>query len=766
MNPIGWSGSRRPRGRFRTNPSTARAFPDQPEVALLADFLEWRDRVKSFSHVAVYSPWENNFGDSGGARRIQSARVSAQFLSVLGIRPLLGRDFRRDEEEPGQGQTVLLAYPFWQQQFGGEPSAVGRRIQLDGEPYEVVGVLPADFVFPFATSSETQLLRPMGIEVAREMQRNAMRFHYSIARLASAATIADAAAELDVFRARINEKAPQMKEWVLVTTLRPLHEQLVGNVQSALWILFAAVGCVLLIACLNVGNLLLARASTRRREMAIRGSLGAGRSRLARQMITESALLVAGGSLAGTIVALFVRSGLEAIRPAALFHAEMAPLNLPLFAFLLVASGLTVLVCGLLPALAASNTSPINALRSSASNASPDAARRRLLGSLVVGQLALALVLIVASSLLVQSFRNMRFKNLGFRTEGVITASLALDRVRYPNSEKQRLFFEELLDRARALPGADKAALTMGLPPGGGVFCSAVYAEGSDRPETPLESPCVPHQAVSAEYFSALEIPLQQGDLFTDSTPPDGGEVVVNASFARSYFGASNPIGRRFRPPRGEFKWRTVIGVVADCRNKGLTSEPEPHVYLPYRSEAGPAASLILVTSGSVRALTSAIGSLVADIDPAQAVARIETLDQGLTREISRERFLTWVLAAFGACALLLAAVGIHGVVQYAVRQRRHELGVRLALGASPRDLLRQVLGSSTRLLAAGVLTGLVASGFAVRLLSAFLFQTSPTDWRVFALAAAILSAAALCACYWPAKAASQSDPLTALRED
>jgi putative ABC transport system permease protein len=744
--------------------SVARSFPDQPEVALFADFVELREQAESFSHIAAFSTTSNNFADAEGAERIANARVTADFLSTLGIQPALGRAFARVEEDPGNGRVVVLTHGYWQQRFGADESAVGREIFLDGEPYTVVGVLPPRFVFPLASAFDVKLLRPLEFDVEQERQRNIMRFHFVVARLAPGVTIEAARSNLDVIRARIDEQAPKMKEWDLAMVVRPLHEHLVGEVRLALLILFGAVACVLCIACLNVANLLLAKSTARQREMTIRGALGAGRLRLVRQLLTESALLAAGGCLAGVVLSVFLRQGLAAIRPAVLHNSDISETNISVLMFAVAVSGLTAIAFGILPAFSASAASPMNALKAGVTHASASRERRGLLSALVAGQLSLALVLLVAAGLMGRSFQRLRFEALGFRTEGVLTTSLSLDRTRYQQPQQQQSFFVELLERAQALPGVEQAALSAGLPPSGATFCMALYAEGTTPPEKPTEAPCVPHQLVSPSYFAALEIPLVRGRLFSGQETAADNVTVVNSAFARSHFGAVDPIGKRFRGARGDFPWRTIIGVVADTRNQGMASEPEPHVYTPFHAEAGSGGSLILSSSGPVGSLGPALRQLVRDIDPQQAMADIETLDQRLTREVSSERFLTWVLMAFAILAVTLAAIGVYGVVAYMVQQRRQEIGVRLALGADPMDILRQVLTHGAKLLAVGAALGLVGSLAATRLLQSYLFQISATDWRTFTLALGSLTAVTALACYWPARRASRTDPLSALR--
>lgn len=744
--------------------SIARSFPDQPEVALLPDFLEWREKAKSFFHIAAFDTTSANFADEQGAERVSHARVTASFLPMLGVQPALGRDFVQHDEEPGRGHVIVLTHAFWQQRFGGEKSVLGREVALGGEPYTVAGVLPPNFVFPLSTAFDIKFLRPLEIDTERARQRQAIRFHYVAARLAPGSTLESARAELDVIRAAIDEHFPKMKEWDLAMVVRPLHQHLVGEVRLALLILFGAVACVLWIVCLNIANLLFAKSTVRQREMAIRGALGAGRARLVRQLLTESALLAAGGCIGGIVLGSILHRALAAIRPEALYHSETTSLNSPVLLFALAVSALTAVAFGIAPAFAASRFSPATMLKAGVTQASAPRGRRTLLDSLVVAQLTLALVLLVAAGLMVQSFRHLRFHNLGFRTQGILLTYLSLDRTRYEHKEQQRDFFEELLNRTRALPGVEEVALAAGLPPSGSTYCMALYTEGTTPPDNPTEAPCVPHQAVSPNYFAALEIPLLQGSLFSGQETESDRATIVNASFARAYFGTEDPIGKRFRGARGNFPWRTVIGVVADTRNQGMANAPKPHAYIPFHLEAGSSGSLILTTTGRTASFAPVVRRQIQEIDPQQAMADMETLDQRLTREVSRERFLTWVLAAFALLAIGLAAIGVYGLVSYVVQQRRKEIGVRLALGAEPMDILRQVLMHGSKLLAAGAVLGVAGSFAATRVLESYLFEISATDGGTFAVAAGLLAAVAVLACYGPARRASRTDPLSALR--
>jgi putative ABC transport system permease protein len=742
-------------------------YRDRPELGFRWDFVALRDRAKSFSHITAYSTGSRNFSDSEGAQRIETASVSTDFLATLGIRPALGRDFVHHEEKPGGGHVVLLTHGFWQQRFGGDQGAVGQKIVLNSTPFTVVGVLPPDFVFPLPTSFDVKLLQPMEFNLEFEKQRGIRRFHSIAARLAPGVSAGEAHAELDALRLRVDELYPIMKQYDREMLVRPLHEQLSGEARTPLLILFGAVACVLWIACLNVANLLLAKCAVRRREMAIRGALGAGRTRLVRQLLTESALLAAGGCLAGMVLSGLLRQGLAAIRPSGFYHAEISALDVSVLVFAVGVSALTAIAFGMLPAFTASRTAPMTTLKAGVTHASASRQRRGLLNALVAGQLSLALVLLIAAGLMVESFQRLRFRNLGFRTEGVLTAYFSLDRSRYGDEPRQLAFFEQVLERAGALPGVDSTALSAGLPPGGMVYCqTGVYAEGTTPPE-PGSFGCVSHQAVSPAYFSTLEIPLLQGRPFSGKELPADNVAIVSEAFAQAFFGLANPIGKRYRDVGGDNSWRTIVGVAADTKNHTLGANPEPHVYTPFQADviAGSSSgSLIVTTHGRAESLAAALRQVVHQIDPRQAMGEIETFDQRLTRWVSRERFLTWVLTAFAVLAVTLAAVGVYGVVAYMVRQRRQEIGVRLALGAEPADILRHVLFHGAKLLAVGALLGVAGSFAATRVLESYLFEVSATDWKIFSLAAAALAAVAAFACFWPARRASRTDPLSALR--
>ena len=722
------------------------------------DFLAWRSQNQTAEAVAVFDHSSTTLTGDGGAERVASSAVSDRFFDVLGARPLLGRVFQPDDDKPGSPKTVVLGHTLWMRRYKGDPAVVGRTLLLNADSHVVVGVMPAAFDFPPGNKELWRILQ------VGEPQRRGPFYTRGIARLKPGVSIAELRANLGVVTAGLKRQYPAPEDWTLDGL--PMHEWLVGDVRQILYVLLGAVGFLLLIATANVANLLLARAAGREREMAVRGALGAGRARIVGQLVTESVVLGVAAGLTGLALAFWGTRALIALAPEGIPRLAEVGMNVPVFVFALTVASICGVVFGLVPALRASNTPLVETLKDGGRSVA-GASHRRMQRMLVVSEIALALMLSVGAGLMVRSFVALQHVSPGFEPSHLLTFRLSLPRTQYADRVAQRGFYTRLLQRLEALPGVQVAGLTISLPPHLLEMTDNFMVEGQVLPAN-QSAPVGPLLFVNETYFAALGAPLVRGRLFTERDDDKAPDVaIINQTLAKQYFPNVDPIGRRLKnggPESPNNSWNTIVGVVGNINYSGLDAAPEPTVYFPFRQATSNNQYVVLRTAGDPRSLAAAARGVVAALDKDLPVANLRTMDELMTASVAPPRFRTILVSMFAVVGLLLAAIGIYGVMAYAVTERTHELGVRMALGADRGDVLRMVLGEAMRLAAAGVVLGLAGAFAATRLIQSLLFGVTPTDTATFAGIAALLVATALVASYLPARRATRVDPMVALR--
>ena len=737
-----------------------------------SDLIEYQRSSQSFESLAGYTLATMDLTGGGPPERQEGLRVSAEIFQMLGVSPVIGRGFTRAEDHPGSGVAVI-SYRLWQRRFGGDPGVVGRAVDFDRKPTTIVGVLPKDVEFPLPglpLGGGNDVWVPLAL--TQEEQGRLGDYSYAvIARLKPGVNMAQAQADVQAIARRIYDRAPGLVRagFVLDAQVSAITERVAHNSRKLLWLLAGAVGFVLLIACVNVANLLLGRAAGREREMAIRSSLGASRGRLLRQLFTESLLLSICGGAAGLLLAMWLVTLLARVIPASVPRAATIDLDWRVVAFTASVSVLAGLLFGAMPALMASRTGESARLKNVSRSTTSGLGRVRLRGLLVVSEVALSLVLLVGAGLLVRSLIALRAVASGFDVQHVLTARVTLPAAAYRDAASVRGFFQRAMDELATLPGASAV----------GASTTPLLTSRGQALVT-VKDPSVPSAlAVNAtvldDYFQAVGIRLRRGRLF-DSRDRRGSEpvVVINETMARQFFPLKDAVGQQIKlgPPQSPDPWYTVIGVVADVKNNELANSVRPQVYPSYSQvddsvfALGFGNSMVLAVKAASdpAALTSAVRAAIARLDPQLPVTDLETVRAQVEASLAPEWFQTGLVASFAALALLLAAIGIYGVVSFAVTQRTREIGVRMALGASRRGVLGLVIGQGMRPVFAGVLVGMAASFALTRLMTGFLFGVQPTDWVTFSVAPVVLSVVALAANLAPARRAASVDPMVALR--
>jgi putative ABC transport system permease protein len=734
------------------------------------NFLDWREQQTSFERMTAVQSASYNLSGAGEAERLSGRNVSPEFFSVLGVEPALGRSFTEEENRRGGGRVVVLSHGLWQRRFGSDPSILGRALTLNGEPFTVVGVTPADFRF----GAGIELYVPIGSVISEELMR-ARSAHpgiYVLARLKPGVTVEGAREEMKTIAARLAAQYPQNNSGNSAR-LQLFSEFFVGSIRPSLLILLGAVGLVLLIACANIANLLLARAAARGREIAIRTALGASRLRVIRQLLVESVLLALVGGAAGLLLAVWGMDFLRTLAAGSLPPTVVIRLDARVLLFTLGVSVLTGLVFGLVPAIQASRTDLNSSLKEGGRSQTGGASRRRVRSALVVSEVALSLLLLVGAGLLLKSFVRLRAAELGFEPSGLLTMRVTRGVGAGQPASRALAYFEELGERTRALPGVKAFAYAAGLPQLGAPE-TTTWPDGRPMP-APDKMPQTVFYVTSPGYLDAMGIRLVRGRFFAESDTLSAPRVVVvDEEFARAFFPGEDPIGQRLKS--FDFKGvapAEIVGVVAHVNHYGAGApEPtKPQLYLPFKQipEADLAMFLSPVfvaarTEGDPAALAPAVRRESQAVDASQPLYQVITMEEVLSQLISTQRLSTTLLTFFAAVALLLAGVGIYGVMSYAVTQRRHEIGVRMALGARPRDVLRMVVGQGMVLTLIGLVVGLLGAFALTRVMSSLLYGVSATDPFVYLAVSLALAAVALLANLVPARRAMRVDPLVALR--
>ncbi|HST22681.1 MAG TPA: ABC transporter permease [Blastocatellia bacterium] len=732
--------------------------------ASFPNFADWRDQNHVFEQVVAYTDGSFNLTGTSESERIRSALVSPAFFSTLGISPILGRVFLPEEDQKNKVFSVVMGQRLWQRRFNSDPNIVGKAINLNGDSFTVVGVIAQNAHLP---------LLPVDIElwvpISHGFSFNERGAHYLqvLARLKPEVTIQQAQSDMDSIANSLAERYPDSNTNFSVR-LVPLQQQIVGDFKTALLVLLGAVVFVLLIASANVANMLLARAAARQKEIAIRMALGAGRARLIRQLLTESMLLAFAGGVVGLLLALWGIDLLVAFSPSDIPRVKEVAIDGRVLGFTLGVSILTGIIFGFVPALQASRPDLNETLKEGGRSATGGIGRQRVRSLLVVAEIALSLVLLVGAGLLIRSFIKLQSVNPGFDSRNVLTMQLDLSGPNYKTGTQVIAFHNLLLEKIKALPGIESASTRSFTP----VASDAPYAYLSFAIEgVPVDvanRSVAYYNAVSPDYFQTMRIPVLKGRQFDEHDVRKAQNVtIVNETAARRFFSDEDPIGKRVslndENPTEE-DWVTIIGIVKDTKPRALDRESVAEMYMPYDQQPELGMSLMIRTTNKPETMASAVRSELQTLDGNQPVYSIRTLDSVLSESVATPRFRTFLLGAFAAVALILAVVGIYGVMSYSVSQRKHEIGIRMALGAQSTDVLKLVVGQGMALALIGVALGVAGAYGLTRLMSSLLYGVSATDLTTFIVIPVILAGVALGACFVPARRATKVDPMVALR--
>jgi putative ABC transport system permease protein len=728
-----------------------------------ANFLAWQKQSRAVEQMAALQEGRLNLtgGPNGhiDPEELKVERVTAGLFPLLGVEPKVGRTFRPEEDQPGRTNFVLLSHALWQRRFAGDPGIAGKTIRLRDQPYTVVGVLPPAFG---VMEPGVEVFVPLGLNPSDTRTANA-RVLTVIARRRG--PLEQVRAELDAVGAQMEQSLPALdKGWR--PSVFELGDELVSGVRQALWVLMAAVGCLLLMACVNVANLLLARGATRRKEIALRCALGAGRGRIVAQLLSESVLLALGGGALGLLLAAGAIYVLAHGGPAGVPRLAQAALDLRVFGFALGVSLVTGILFGLAPGMQASGSGLSMTLKEGGRGGTAGRAGRRMRNALAIAEVALAVVVLIGAGLLIRSFIRLRGVDPGFRPAGVLTVRVPLAGGRNAAGERRIAFFKQVTDRIATLPGV-RAVGAVNVLPLTGLGVGATFAVVGRPVPNAEQRPLGLMRSVNSAYFSAMGIPLVAGRAPADSdtalSPP---VIVVNQTLARRFWPGASAIGGRLAIDQIGGRVAEIVGVVGDVKPDRINGAEWPTIYVPYAQ--GPAAAMTLAvrTAGAPLGLASAVTREVRQLDPDQPVADVRTMEEVVNLAVSGARFQTALLASFAGVAFLLAAVGIYGVISYDVSQRTNEIGIRMALGAQPADVRRLILGQGARLAVYGIVAGLLGAGVLTRWMGTMLFGVGPTDVWTYAAVSILLAVVALAASYVPSRRAMVPDPVIALRHE
>jgi putative ABC transport system permease protein len=736
------------------------------ELISTADFLAWRDHQQSFEQVAVVDRASSSFvlSGMGPPERIPGVRVSANFFSIFGVAPLKGRGFRFGEDRPGAPGVVVISEQFWRDHLGSDPEVLNRTLPLDGKPHTIVGVMPGAFHFPPGKPAAVWAIYTLYPPVARPPYGL-----LAFGRLKPGISFPKAQVELDGIVGQVTAQYPNSDD--VVAAMMPMKQWMVSDVSTALLVLLGAIGLLLLIVIVNVANLLLARATARQSEVALRMALGASRRRIVRQLLTESAVLSLLGGVLGLLLAFIAVRAFLAFGPGQMPRLEELDINSGVLLFTFVVCVGSGILFGLAPALETSRPSvsdPLKDMNRSSSSVSAHRTHRALL----VFEVALALLLMIGSGLLIRSFVRLSSVNPGVQTDHVITAAISLPN-KYSDPPQIRQFWQQFLEQVQSLPGVRAVGITMSLPPNLVLITNpfTVEGQGYDRHRQLQLAEAV---TVSPDYFRVLGIPLLRGRFFSPSDRVEGDKdpmiVMINETMAKQYFSGKDPIGSRIQQgePDPNSPWETIVGVVGDIKYSGLDSGPGPTVYIPYNENAWVTWSremyLVVRSDGEAPEIVPAIRAQLARIDSSVPLAQIRTMEELLDESLVQQRFRTWLVSGFAALALLLSAIGLYALISYSVTRRTREIGIRIALGAQRSNVVGMVFREGLQLLTFGLLLGLVGAFSLTRVMRSLLYSTSTTDVLSFMVTSLVLLAVTLLACYTPARRATKVDPMIALR--
>jgi putative ABC transport system permease protein len=758
LNPLPYADPDRLAAIWVTEPSApAGLFPDTAP-----DFRDWQVMNRSFEGMSAITIAGTTLTGSGEPLQLHGLSVSPNTFQLLRVQPQLGRSFSPDEGPSGHNHVVILSYGLWQSAFGGQKNIVGSKVTMDGEAYDVVGVMPKDLRFPTVWGRQPQFWTPITMDAPKWKTNRGSHWFWVLARMKKGVTLSQAAAEMVTISSRLAQQYPQTNTGVSAR-VKSLHEQLTGNVSEILWVLFATVGFLLLIACVNVANLLLTKSVGRQREIAVRLAVGAGAGRLVRQLLTESVLLFLLGGVAGLAVGMAaLRLLLRAAPTGYIPDLISVHLDSRVFGFTFLVAFVTGTLAGLIPALHAARVSFSEMLKESGSAVAASHGLAR--GLLTAGEIAIALVMLVGAGLASRSLVRLLGVQLGFDPRQVVAGWISLPDSRYPKKPQQTAFFRNMLDRVQALRGVVSAGATSELPLDGGSN-GTIVIEGQAAPKDIWSSPLVESCTVTPNYFRTMRIPLLSGrDVAETDTPEVPLVAVINETMARRFWPHQDAVGKRFRHSNPDAKWITVIGVVGDVREFGLAEPAIPEAYYPESQGTYAGLALVVRAANDPQAQVPAIRHALHDLDKDLPWYGIQTLPEMVSQSSREKRFVALLLALFAAVALALASVGIYGVVSYSVSQRTREIGIRMAFGAEVRNVLGMVLAEVSRLVCAGVAAGLLVAWALSRYLTSILYGVRATDLASYALAALLMTAVALLACLVPARRATKVDPMVALR--
>ena len=745
-----------------------------------AEYDDYRKQTEIFAETAAFNNFSATFAGTGDPQQIAGARVTASLFQMLGARATAGQLFSTDNEQAGRDQVVVLSYGFWQQHFGGDQSLIGKLITLDGQSRTVIGVLPAEFQFPHRSfsaigpfSEPAELYVPLTFSPEQIAQRGGRWEHRVLARLKPGVALDRARAQMNTLAQTFEQtypgyRGPNNADGGWRITVEPLQEIVVGKSrQSLLWLL-AIVGLVLLIACANVANLLLARAVVRQKEIAVRLALGASRWRIIRQLLTESFLLATFGGSLGLLLARWGIAALVKLNPASLPRVSEISLDGRVLAFTITASLLTGLLFGLIPALQASRPNLPQTLKST--NANLMSGRRfQLRQILVIAEIALTMVVLICAGLVINSFVRLLNYNPGLNPNQVLTAAISLPTTRYVERPQVAAFYDQLLSKIATLPGVESVGASSIVPLSGAAIDDPFSIEG--RPLDMTRMTVAGHQSVSPDFFGALNINLLMGRNFTTEDAAESPAVaIINETMAKTFWPEqpANAVGQKIKlgAPKAPGNWATIVGVVRDIPHRGLDSSPKPDWYLPQSQSPARTMTLFVRTKLDPASLTAAVRQQVRAIDPAQPVTNVSTMSEIVASSVAPRRFSMLLLAVFAAVALLLATTGVYGVMAYAVSERTREVGIRMALGAERSDIIRLILKQGLTISLIGIAIGIVGAVAATGAMTNLLYGIKATDPLTFATIALLLTFVALLACYLPARRAAKVDPMTALRHE
>jgi putative ABC transport system permease protein len=726
------------------------------------NFVDYRARNHSFQHFGGFflgAPEPENLAISGHTEQLRGSMVTADFFETLGAKPLLGRTFSIADEQTQRPNAIILSYSLWKQKFGGDARVIGRTAAFEGDSTAIIGVMPPNFDYPPKTDIwfPTPMLNP-------GMRSRTSGMLWTIGLLKPGITMAKAQTDLDAISHALHQQYPEaVKNWSV--RLVPMQEAIVGQVREPLLLLLGAVGLVLLIACANVANLVLARNNTRQREMGIRTALGATRMRIIGQLLTENLVLSCAGGILGVLFASWGVAALRALGPESLPRLEEVQLSGSVLAFTAALSILTGFIFGLAPALQSAKTNVHDSLKEG-SHASASGARQRLRSILVISEVTLSVALLIGAGLIINSLWRMLHVNPGFDSQGVLRTQISLSDKNYPAAAQTIGFYRDLFQKLQALPGLEFAGGVTELPLSN-QFDDDYFTPAAAPPASPRDADDADFRVVAGDYFQVMRIPLLQGRLFSSQDQTQTSpRVIVDETLAQKYYAGQNPLGKHLLVWEGSsgFVSCEIVGVVGGVRHVALQTPPRPTMYFPFAQQSRNSMNIVVRSAKNPQQLASGIRVAVTAIDPGEAVSPFQTMQQVVSESAAGDRFNTLLFGLFGALALILAAAGIFGVMSYAVTQRTHEIGIRLALGAQPSSILRMVIGQGMTLVAIGAILGLAAAAGLTRLMASQLFGVTATDPSTFAAAVIVLGGVAALACYIPARRAMKVDPMVALR--